>query len=78
MANPIREQKNYDGVTLWKLNSNNTVISVDIVKIEEYDPFATSNRPKYRVDYNGYTYMSLETLTNCKKKARQIIKENLK
>lgn len=31
----------------------------DIVRINEYNPYAINNKPKYRVDFEGYTKESM-------------------
>lgn len=66
----IITQNNGEDIAMYVITENGAV-TVDIIQIHEYP---TRRWPRYRVDFKGRTVLSLATLTECKKKAKELLK----
>jgi ribosomal protein S17 len=57
-------------ITAW---NDKTHKAADIVRIYEYNPLG-KEKVRWRIDFEGKTVLSMATLTECKAKARKILK----
>ena len=64
----IRIEKEYEGKYI--AFNDKTGACADITRINEYG----SSKVRYRVDFRGYTRLSMVTLTEAKSYARKLVK----